>query len=497
MGEQQGMAVLPRVGWLLGLAGVLVLGAVLRLLWVGDIEYKADEVWTFQRVQEVQAGQPLPMLGMPSSQGPLNPGLSLWIFVGLGRLADVHDPRDLARAVQILNIAAILGLVILAWRVVPAGEREAWLWAAALVAVNPLAVLFQRKIWPPCVFPPLITIFLLCWWYRDRRWAACGWGLVGACLGQIHIPGFFFAAGFVLWAFLFDRKRPAWGSFFLGSLVGALPLLPWLYYLFTAARFRPHDPAVWTHIFEGKFWLRWVLEPLGFGLDYSLGRDFLDFLRQPLLGGRPTFGMLILHILAGGLGLVVLVRAGRRWRRERGASQDSPTAFTQNAALWGYGLLLTLSAFHVQRHYMIVLFPLQFLWLARLALGPARIPGAPPTSPKRQRGEEAHHALALGACGRLPESVAKPLVSGAAYRGGQLRSGEERAKAGQPAGLGRGLLAGLVVVQSLISLQFLAYVHDRQRIQGDYGPTYAVQHLPADGQAGDMEEAELYEDGNE
>jgi len=429
MAQQQGLIQKPGIGWLLGLAAVLVLGALLRLVWVADIEYKADEVWTFQRVQAIRAGQPLPALGMPSSQGPLNPGLSLWIFVGLGNIADIRDPMDLARVVQVLNIAAILGLVLLAWLVVPAAEREVWLWAAALVAINPLAVLFQRKIWPPCVFPPLITLFLLCWWYRERRWGAWGWGLIGACLGQIHIPGFFFAAAFALWALLFQRKRPAWSSWLLGSLVGAVPMLPWLHYLATAAHFRPRHPGAWAHIFEGKFWVRWVLEPLGLGLDYSLGRDFTDFLRQPLVGGQPTYFLLLLHILAALVGLVLLFRAGRHWRPTAESGQTSPTVFTQNAALWGYGLLLTLSAFPIHRHYMIVLFPLQFLWLARLALN--------------------------------PNSAAASLQRG------------------------RGLLAALVFIQSLISIQFLAYVHDHQRIHGDYGPTYAIQQreMPVEKQA--------------
>ena len=60
-------------------------------------------------------------------------------------------------------------------RKVPVVEREAWLWAIALVAVNPLAVLYHRKLWNPSLFPLLTVCFLWCWWHRQRVWRPyCG-----------------------------------------------------------------------------------------------------------------------------------------------------------------------------------------------------------------------------------------------------------------------------------------------------------------------------------
>ena len=437
-----------KLGLLIGLAGVLCLGAYLRLGWTEDIEYKGDEAWTYQRVQEAKAGQPLSWLGMPSSQRILNPGLSVWVFAGLGWLFPCDNPPALARAVQIVNVVALAALVLFVLWAVPRGEREIWLWAAALVAVNPLAVLFHRKIWPPSVFPLLIVLFLWCWWYRQRWLGALGWGFVGALLGQIHIPGFFFAAGFVVWAVLCDctlpgcepnalvrgaakrdRGRTAWLAWLLGSVLGSITLLPWLHYLAFDAVATPSEANRWMHLFEGKFWVRWVLEPIGFGLDYSLGRHMIDFLAQPIVLGQPTFGMLFLHLAAGTVGLVVVTRAIRHVWQDRARWWDhfsghaSATAACVAAALWGYGLLMTLSCFPIHRHYMIVLFPLQFVWLARLALGTSSTSAAP---------------------------------------------------------RGRLLLASLVVIQALLSLQFLAFVHDRQKIDGDYGATYASQIHPLD-----------------
>ena len=410
-------------GWTLALAAVVVLGAALRLVWLRDMEYKADEAWTFTRTQEVGRGEPFPWLGMPSSVGIANPGLSCWIFVAVGRAFAVQEPTELARAVALLSIAAILVLIGFALTCVPSAEREPWLWAAALLAVNPLAVLFHRKIWPPSILPLFVSCLLIAWWRREQRWGACVWGLLGMCLGQIHLGGFFFAAGFAGWALLFERRRVAWRAWLLGSILGGLPLLPWLHYAITGWGSRPIQHHTLVHAFEAAFWRRWVTEPLGFGLDYTLEGDFQDFLRFPFWDGRPTYLVGLLHGLALVAGGMILFRAAwRGWRNrshreKRDVGRHSPTAFTQNAALWGYGLALTGSGLPIHRHYLIITYPLEFLWIARLALGP---------SPDGRR-------------------------------------------------VGRALLSVLCAVQILLSASFLSYVHVRQTIHGEYGVAYGAQ----------------------
>ena len=49
----------------------------------------------------------------------------------------------------------------------------------------------------------------------------------------------------------------------------------------------------------------------------------------------------------------------------------SETAFLQSAALWGYGVLLTVLAPTVYRHYLFITFPLTWVWLSRLAFASA------------------------------------------------------------------------------------------------------------------------------
>jgi hypothetical protein len=410
--------------WLVGLGLALAVGAVLRLAWVGDMEYKADEAWTFREVSAAVRDGSWPKFGNPCSAGPLNPGMSVWVFVLLGKATGCQDPTQLARGVQFLSLLAIAALIAFAVLLVPSKEREPWLWAAALAAVNPTAVLLQRKIWTPSVVPLFSLALLAGWWRRERFWGAFVWGLVGACLGQIHLGGFFLAAGFVLWAALFDRRRVAWGGWLLGSCLGAVPLVPWVAYLLTQYHRSGASHFYWVHLFEFKFWGRWVMQSLGFGLEYSLDTEYTAFLRYPVVNGHPTYLAWAAERVAMLVGLYLLARAawrlwqGRRRLPELVSGKDSQTGITLGAALWGFGILLTITSLYVQRHYLAVAFPLTFVWLARLALP---------------------------------------------------------ATGGRPAALkaGRAVLLSLCLAQAVLTATFLDYVHANQGTQrGDFGTTY-------------------------
>jgi hypothetical protein len=397
------------------LIAAVLAGTVLRLAWGDDIEYKADEAYTFGQIQAVGESQPLSWFGMPSSVGLRNPGMSLWVFLLLGKLLPIQDPVDLAHAIQVLNVVAILTLIGFAFCFCSAVEREPWLWSAALLSVNPLAILFHRKIWPPSILPLFVSFFVIAWWKRDRWWAAFFWGLLGAIVSQVHLAAVFFAAGFIVWGFVFDRRRIAWKSWFAGSVVGVLPALPWLTYLLTAPPTGSKEPMVWKHIFECKFWLRWVAEPLGLGLDYTLEEAFPDFLRGPWIGGQPSYLLGALHLIVIAIGAWILASAARHWFRASRPRPNSPTEQTLGAVFWGCGLLMTLSALPIHRHYMVILYPFESLWLARLALEVA----------------------------------------------------DRR--------MGRTLLAALCTAQLFMSVGFLSYIHTHQGVPGrEYGVSYGA-----------------------
>lgn len=381
--------------WKLFLAFSLVVGSVLRLLWPEDMEYKEDEEYMFLRLMNVGVTEPLPWLGIPSGVYIKNPGMSVWIFLVLGKLFRATDPMALAQAVQILNIMAIGLILFFALKWVTPLEQKIWFWAMALVSVNPFAVMYHRKIWAQSVLPFFSMLFLMAWWKRDKRLGAFFWGLLGACLGQIHMSGFFFSAGFVLWAFFFDQKktnptRTQWKSWLLGSLLGSLTLIPWLIHFFTE---KTGHPLVfgWNEAIQLKFWIFWVTDTLGLHLGNALGvhngngiwEQLSDFIRYPLMNGHPTFMVGVAHVLLALLGFTAILRSIQSrshlkipWTLVTMSKSfknfltggNSETAFTQNAALFGFGALLTLTTVLIHRFYLTVTFPLEFVWLSKTAL---------------------------------------------------------------------------------------------------------------------------------
>ena len=399
-----------RVGLFIAIAA----GAVLRLLWHEDIEYKADQVWTFLRVQEFWATGQIPMIGMTSSVGPPNPPMSQWVFIALSAFVPVDEPLALTRAVEWVNILAILALLAFVWKCVASTERESWLWSVALVAVNPFAIHFSRCIWQMNLFPLPIVGFLLGWWYRSRWWGAFLWGSIGALLGQIHMPAYFFAAAFFLCTVVFDRRSVRWMGWAAGSVLGALPMIPWL---MAIAEIQPHVSSYGIENVTPAFLQHWLNMATGVGLRYSLGNDFADF-----VGPWSSYAVAILMAVIVAIVATIGVTFVRRLlaRRQDVAplfSVKSPTVLILASAMLGYGLLMIVTLRPVYLHYFVIAFSLPALSVA----------------------------WAAQACAPV-----------------MRRAG----------------LAGLVVAQAGLSFAFLAYIHDREIIDGDYGTVYHA--LPAE-----------------
>jgi hypothetical protein len=410
--------------WLGGLIFSLLLGILCRTIWLGDIEYKGDERWTFEALQTFRQTRHIPTLGMGSSAGIPNAGMSVWVFLALGQLFQAHDPLALARAVQITNVAAIGLLLAFVSACVNRAEREPWLWSIALVCVNPISVLFQRKIWPPSIFPIFTLALLWGWWYRQYRWGALLWGLVGTVLGQIQLGGFFFTAGFALWTFLCDRKSNRWRYWLLGSALGTLPMLPWLVAIVQSDG--PTRQPDLGRVLQLPFYQHWLSLTLGTDLKYSLGDHHADFLSQPAIAGHPLFLVTALLIAVVGLFAWILVRFCTQVLKACPdaisflVGRSSSSTFTIGSAFWGYGILLTSSLAPIYLHYSIILFNLPYLALAWMALYRSSVPPAL----KRSR-------LAL---------------------------------------------LGVCICQFLLTMSFLGFIHNQQVIHGDYGTTYQTQY---------------------
>lgn len=390
---------LRRVSIVLVLLSTVCLGAWLRLVHLDEMEYKRDEQWTFTHTVMASADGHWPTLGMPSGITVPNAALSLLVFVGLAQPSRPATPVGLTTRVAWLNVAALVLLVPFAEAGVTDDKREGWRWGAALTAVNPFAVLLQRKLWAQSTLPIFSMLFLVGWFRRDTRWGACLWGFLSALVGQIHMSGLFFAAAFGIWTAFAPPtpQRPArtrWRWWTTGFAVGAVGLVHWLVELGIGLTSSSHAPpvapapALATHASRAvgimdwhllsiwpSFWWNWLCDAAGFGLNYSLGVHYGEFLATPVIGGHSTWLMAIaalvsiaISICAAAPATLALAHTLRTVGPSRLLAAKSDTAGAETAAFGVFGTMLTGTFHTIHRHYLVVLYPLPWVWLARLCL---------------------------------------------------------------------------------------------------------------------------------
>jgi hypothetical protein len=341
-------------------------GAALRLSYPGDIEYKWDESSMFKDARAIARGAPWPALGWPSSLSVVNPGPSIWIFVLLLRISGASTPVGLARAVVGLNLLALAVLFGFALRL-RGNERRQWMWAGALAAVSPLAVIMQRKIWSPSVLPIFSLLTLLAWRRRNDAKGAFFWGLMGALVGQIHMTGFFLSAALIAGALILRRLRAGpptvWPAWLAGTTVGSISLVPWLIW------WLQHRPSVGDGLHAGRLtgWRLWLENSVGCGLDHSLGPEHLQsFLSAPCV--RLAYGAVALGC-AGALWLAIRTRRAD-WAAL--ARTHGFQAFAIVFVLYGYGAATLPVGF--PPHYLFVVFPLDTFTFPLLATAGNRRP---------------------------------------------------------------------------------------------------------------------------
>lgn len=380
----------PRIGfygWTYLIA--LVCGTVLRLIYPRDTVWDPDQVWNFEHGIGMGATLPWDCLGMMSSGGVRNPGMSLWIFVLLARTLGITNPEQLSRTVAVMSILAIV--LIGFWSLVQlrGSDREVWLAAGAIAAVNPIAIFLDRVIWAQSTLPLLAVAFWIGIWNRDRWWGAVLWGCMGACLSQIHLAGFFVGAAAFLWVVLFKRRGPRWWAYAMGTAIAGWPLVLWLKYLATG-HFTPPSYSIWAH-FPGKVWLWWLLSDSGLAVKYLAGNfwrlRFVVLLREPRILGTQTYGVLVVYaaltlLLVSALAVSFrhLVRQRKAWKQQL-LIGDTQTAFLIRTAVIGFAGLSTLLPAPVFVHYFLAAFPMGFVWIASLF---AR---APSWTPAQRRAE--------------------------------------------------------------------------------------------------------------
>jgi 4-amino-4-deoxy-L-arabinose transferase-like glycosyltransferase len=347
---------------------ILIAGGALRLATPHDYEYKADEAAMVALVQEARTTGALPWLGMPTSQGVRNPGMSVWPFVALSYVFGA-DGYGLTQGVRWLNVLALAAAVAFALSRMGGSDQPLWLAGLLLAAVNPLEIVLQRKLWAQSVLPIIALLVLWLWVDRKRSWRhAAGLGAGAAVLAQIHPSGMFVVAA-LLGGALWDRQRREvrWVAAVLGFAAVAWPLYFWVEHLVQAISEASGDPASplslrrWAENVVSFRYVHLLISNLsGVMMRHSLGDHFWEFVRQPVV--------LVAHVALVVIALVTLGRWLMNWRMTV-AGETAPLL------LWGLvgtGVLMTVAGVFVQRHYYLGLFPLPYVAFALLLLRNAR-----------------------------------------------------------------------------------------------------------------------------
>jgi hypothetical protein len=380
-------------GWRFFLFLSFIAGLFLRTVYVQDMEYKEDETYNYTQSQSIGTTAPWPAYGIASGVYIVNPGMSVWVFTGLAKISGAKTPTELAHALQVFSVLGICLLLPFAlYFVTDPKDRLAWLWAFSLAMVNPLSILYQRKLWPEPFLPFFSMLVLMGWYKRDKILGAFTWGLIGAIVGQIHMSGFFLAGALFLWTATFrpKNKKTHWLAWFTGSVVGAIPLIPWVKFVLEHRTSTPINPG-WGEAVQLKYWVYWISDAFGIHLGNTLGiyrgdtqwEQLSDFIRYPLIDGHATYLTGLAHIAVIGC-IVWMTLQLAKWisdevflcRNQAGLAQvgkdligrSSDTQFARNSAFIGSGILMTLTNVNIRRYYMMITFPFEQYWLSGFAL---------------------------------------------------------------------------------------------------------------------------------
>ena len=250
-------------------------------------------------------------------------------------------------------------------------ERQPWLWGLAIASVNPLAVVFSRKIWIPDLLAPFCLLIFLGHWFREKRWGGFLWGLAGALIGQVHMGGFFLSFGLLVCTVWHDYKQQtlrkiAWTTWVFGTVLGSLPLIPWALVVIPQMG---HYTRSLMGLLVPKFYVHWVTAAVGVNLSNPLSEAvWWRFLREPLLFGFPTYLMMAAHIVLFVIGWYPVYRFFKT-RKSPDAPVSSSGAHSElnfyiKALVLGVGGVFTLSSINVQPYYIFVAFPFMYIWLA-------------------------------------------------------------------------------------------------------------------------------------
>jgi len=355
-------ALLQRHGPALGLA--LLIGAALRLLWLGDTSFLGDQAQLLAVAQSAAQHRVLILTGIPSSLGSLNPPVSTWLYAPF---ALVGGPLGAAAFTALANIAAIVLLYALATRYL---NRVAAFSAALLYATASGPVHYARFIWQQNLLAPVVLLFF---WVmlraiveRRRGWLAWATLLCGVAI-ELHptaapLLGLIAVGLAFTWRDL-RRRDLLWTAAALVVLLGPTILWETLshgYDLAGAARFSQGRAVIDTWALT---YLLQLIQPAAAGA-YGPASAYVA------VGRGAAFIGVIMEVALVGAQLWLIATLAAPWARTRAGMAGLRAAlaharwrFALCLALWE-ALPLALMLRHtrpVEPHYLLVILPAVYL----------------------------------------------------------------------------------------------------------------------------------------
>lgn len=207
---------------------ILLAAAVARLGWPGLTEFKADEARLLALSLEMANGGGLALRGISSSVGFPNFPMSVWLYA-IPSLLTSH-PYAATLFTGLLSTLAVLGCY---WLVQQYWGTRAGLLVALLLALNPWAILYSRKIWAQNLLPLFVVGWaisgVLAFVEGRRRWLWLHLLLLAVAV-EIHLAAVALVLPTAVYLIYF-RRRIHWQDVVVGGALGVLTAVPFLVYL--------------------------------------------------------------------------------------------------------------------------------------------------------------------------------------------------------------------------------------------------------------------------
>ena len=205
---------------------ILFLAAYLRLNHLEWTEFKLDEAHLSQLAYDMGRHGQIPLTGIGSSVGVVNPPLAAWLLAVPYALSP--SPIVATGFIAALNVLAVMACYGLARKVFNSNGTA--LITTLLFAVSPWAIIHARKIWAQDLLPPFVVLWA--WFgYRafaeGKRWSLIGHGLMLAAAIQLHYSAVYLIPVSAVW-FIAFVKRVQWRVVIVTGLLIAAALAPFL-----------------------------------------------------------------------------------------------------------------------------------------------------------------------------------------------------------------------------------------------------------------------------